>query len=568
MSESQPTAPETGWSWPPLRFSPPNPFYLLSAASFLHATGIWAGQQGRELPDQVRLALIGSYLVAMALTALLIVRAWKQWADARSVVLIVLLLFAELALSFDDAVLRDPKHGGLLLLIALGVAVCVSELLFRGLKLNFPARFRVPFYVQLVLLFLFPLVLAGPARSSDWSTLRLELYAFAWIAAGSIALLVPAVAAGGRGLSETGTPWTWPMYPWPAFVFLGVCLAARTFAQCLSFDSASSMDRITAIESLPSAFGPHFAAPLVLAVGILLYTAAERAGSWLGRRRVLLFFGAAALALSFNKSIVNPMSRDLLATLGDKFVAPPQLMVAVLAVLFAVASLRGDRTARGGLLALGLLQSVIGRATVDFDSLLRPRPEILGFVALGLMVHGLSKRRSAPFVAGGAAAIVACLSAGELQSEFASETAVGVHALIAVLLVGGLAFDDRHAGIWKRIGALLLVAAEIAISGMHYRSAEVSILYVAIVCAVAVAIARARSEMLFALVAAFSVLLLEANAVWLGVAVVEARLAWRGAPILLASWGLLLGGLHLSAWKGGAIQSTRRWLLGLSTQAP
>ncbi|HVJ69509.1 MAG TPA: hypothetical protein VM510_16145, partial [Caulifigura sp.] len=264
MSESHPAPPETGWSFPRLKFSPPNPFYLLSAASFLHATGIWAGQQGRELPDQVRLILIGSYLVAMALTALLIVRAWKQWADARSVVLIVLLLFAELALSFDDAVLRDPRHGGSLLLIAFGVAVFVSELLFHGLRLTFPARFRLPYYIQLTILFLFPLVLAGPARSSDWSTLRLELYAFAWIAAGSIILLIPAVAGGARGLDETGTPWKWPMYPWPAFLFLGVCLAARTFAQCLSFDSASSMDTATAIENLPSAFGPHFVAPLVL----------------------------------------------------------------------------------------------------------------------------------------------------------------------------------------------------------------------------------------------------------------------------------------------------------------
>src|SRR5436190_21285812 len=131
MSASQPVQPADaqGWSFPRLRFSPPNPFYLLSAAAFLHATGIWAGQQGRELPDQIRLTLIGSYLVAMALTALLIVRAWKQWADARSVVLIVLLLFAELALSFDDAVLRDPLHGGKLLCSALAVAVCVSELL-------------------------------------------------------------------------------------------------------------------------------------------------------------------------------------------------------------------------------------------------------------------------------------------------------------------------------------------------------------------------------------------------------------------------------------------------------
>ena len=42
-----------------------NPFYLLSAAFFLHATGAWAQQQGRELPDLVRMSLIGGYLTLM-----------------------------------------------------------------------------------------------------------------------------------------------------------------------------------------------------------------------------------------------------------------------------------------------------------------------------------------------------------------------------------------------------------------------------------------------------------------------------------------------------------------------
>ncbi len=145
MPENTPAPAESAaWSLPRLRFSPPNPFYLLSAATFLHATGIWAGQQGRELPDATRLILIGSYLLAMALTALAIVRLWRQWADARSVVLIVLLLFAELALSFDDALLRDRHHGGRLLVMAFAVACGVSELLLRGLRLNFPARFRIP----------------------------------------------------------------------------------------------------------------------------------------------------------------------------------------------------------------------------------------------------------------------------------------------------------------------------------------------------------------------------------------------------------------------------------------
>ena len=567
MSESQPTDPSVesnaaqGWSFPRLKFSPPNPFYLLSAAAFLHATGIWAGQQGRELPDQIRLTLIGSYLVAMALTALLIVRAWMQWADARSVVLIVLLLFAELALSFDDAVLRDPLHGGRLLCVALAVAVVVSELLFWGLRLRFPARFRIPYYSQMVILFLFPLVLAGPARNSDWNLLRVQLYAFAWLAAGSLVLLVPAVAKGAKGIEETGTPWKWPMYPWPAFVFLGVCLVARTFAQCLSFDSASSMDTRTAIESLPSAFGPHFVAPFVLAIGILLYVAADRARSLVWRNRVLVLFSMASLLLSFNERGVNPMSRDLLATLATEFAGPPQIMLIALGVLLLVAVFRGDRKARIVLLVLGVAQSCIDRGTVDALTLRTPRPEVLGMVALGLLVHGLSTKRSVSFVTGGVAAVIACHFADLLRNPVASDLTVAAHSIIAVLLVAGLVFDDRHARTWKVLSAMLLLVAELAISAMHHHAPTVSLLYVAIVGAIGVSVARARRDVLFAGLAVVSFLLIEANAAWLGVSVVETRLAWRGGSLLLASWILLLGGLHVSAWKGGAVTPIRRWLL-------
>ncbi|QDT53971.1 hypothetical protein Pan44_19980 [Caulifigura coniformis] len=573
MSESRPAEcdaairPESGWSFPGLKFSPPNPFYLLSAAAFLHATGIWAGQQGRSLPDQVRLILIGSYLVAMALTALLIVRAWKQWADARSVVLIVLLLFAELALSFDDAVLRDRAHGARLLCAALGVAVVVSELLIRGLRLNFPARYRLPYYAQMGLLFLFPLVLAGPAGASDWNLLRLELYGFSWLAAGSLLLLIPAVGQGARGIEDTGTPWKWPMYPWPAFVFLGLCLLARTFAQCLSFDSASSVSTRVAIESLPSVFGPHFLAPFVLAVGILLYIAADRCGDLFWRSRVLVLFAAAALLLSFNPRIVNPMTRDLLASLSSLFVAPPQMMLIVLMTLFAIAALRGDRTARSGLLVAAVIQSCVDRGTVDWGSFCRPRPEILGIIGLGLVIHGLAARRSVAFVAGGVGVIAASRFGGFLSNPLTSESVVTVHALIAVLLLAGLAFDDRLAAAWRWGAAGLLATAEMAISVIHHSAPDVSLLYVAIIGAMGVAIARARRDFVFALLAAGSVLLIEANAAWLGMTVLQSRFAWQGAPLLLSAWFLLLGGLHLSAWKGGAATPVRKWLLGESVAA-
>ena len=49
-----------------------------------------------------------------------------------------------------------------------------------------------------------------------------------------------------------------------------------------------------------------------------------------------------------------------------------------------------------------------------------------------------------------------------------------------------------------------------------------------IVGAIGVSVARARRDVLFAGLAVVSFLLIEANAAWLGVSVVETRLAWRG----------------------------------------
>ncbi len=95
----------------------------------------------------------------------------------------------------------------------------------------------------------------------------------------------------------------------------------------------------------------------------------------------------------------------------------------------------------------------------------------------------------------------------------------------------------------------------------HFRSPDVSLLYSGAVVAIGVAVARARQDHLFAILAAVSMVLLEANAVWLATTFIRDQWNWRGAPLLMAAWVLLLGGLHLSAAKGGALLPLRRWLL-------
>ncbi len=120
---------------------------------------------------------------------------------------------------------------------------------------------------------------------------------------------------------------------WPAFVFLGICLLARSLAQCLSFDSASSISLQAAIEHLPSAFGASFVAPFILVLGVLIYEACGHSRSVRIRAGVFYGFSAASLVASFGSPAGNPMSRDLLASLTTSFAGPPQIMLAILAVL-------------------------------------------------------------------------------------------------------------------------------------------------------------------------------------------------------------------------------------------
>ena len=557
-AELQPPAATDGEvrPWWRLRFSPPNPFYLLSAAFFLHATGVWAQQQGRELPDAVRMALIGGYLTMMAGTALLIVRLWKQWNDARSILLIVLLLFAELALTFDDALLRDPRQGALLIAAGLGIAIAVSEVLLRGLQMRFPARFRIPYYVQLTLIILYPLVLAGPARGGDRTAVTERLYGFSWIAAASLLLLIPAIRLRNRGMENTGTPWKWPMYPWPAFVFLGLCLVARSFAQCLSFDSVSMVDLRTAVDGLPSIFGPHFVAPFLLAVGVLVYVAGDTAGNLRLRNAALLIFPVVATAASFPGVGDNAAYREFVATLVARWAAPPILTLVASACGFALAAVRGDRAARLGLCAVVIAMSVISPETINLASLRWP-PPALTLAALGLALVAVSwmRRRSVDFVLGVTVLTAALWSLGALRSRIVPEAILAEHLIFAAVLVAAIAFHDRWNDVWRWTAAAMIVLMGTAATTGIQGSRAILLTYTVNLVILMLAAAWLVRDLRFATVALYCVGLVEVNAVWLSYDLLLTYTQWRGTLQFVFALGLFLAGVQVSAWKGGALES-------------
>src|SRR5262245_4898626 len=211
-----------------------NPFYLLSVACVLHSTRLWYRQGGPFDPWPL-MTIIGGFILLVAATGFVLVRFGKVWDDARSILLIILLLFVELSLTFDGVLVSQPATGRGLLLTGWLLAIAVSEGLLNGLRIRLPILYRIPYHLLLILLFLYPLAIVG-GLGKDAGAAVWRIYLFSPVAAAAILTLLPAVHLGPSYVSESGTPWKWPLYPWSLFVFLMICLGFRAYAFSLSFD--------------------------------------------------------------------------------------------------------------------------------------------------------------------------------------------------------------------------------------------------------------------------------------------------------------------------------------------
>src|SRR5262249_19494905 len=153
------TAPQPAAQWLPqigrLLYTH-NPFYLLSVAFVLHSTRLWLNTRSWPYDPWPLMAIIGGYILLVAVVGCLVICLGKAWDDAWSIFLILLVLFVELSLTFDPVVVAQPRQGLVLLLIGWGLAVIVSEGLLWTLRIRLPLLFRGPYHLLLALLFLYP----------------------------------------------------------------------------------------------------------------------------------------------------------------------------------------------------------------------------------------------------------------------------------------------------------------------------------------------------------------------------------------------------------------------------
>ena len=238
-----------------------NPFYLISACCILYGLHSTLAQNSEHENLWLLSSILAGYCVVMALTSILIVKIGQVWDDARSIFMVLLLIFFSISISFDRLFVTDPQIAASMLLGGLVFCSLIAELILRLLKIKFPAVFRLPFYLILLLIFAYPILFTlkqqwYPAVSNHWLTL-----AFPTIAGLAILTLIPAAKSGRRCVAKNGTPWNWPLYPWSVFFMLIIGLSLRTAVLCIAFEPKLGFD---------SSFGTYHLIPIFLSICVLV----------------------------------------------------------------------------------------------------------------------------------------------------------------------------------------------------------------------------------------------------------------------------------------------------------
>lgn len=255
-----------------------NPFYLISALLIIYAQSAIFTADPLMPKTEIPASILAGYTVLLAAVAVLIVRAGKVWDDARSILLLVLLLLQVLPVCTDGMLLNTPTSGRIWQSGIFLLAVLVSELLRRGLKLRVPALLLTVYYAFFLFLCGWPLLLAEIVQYYEKNTMPAlqTILLFPVVAAVLLLALIPIVRRGPEEFAANGTPWKWPYFPWSAFAVIVAGVAFRTFLLTISFVGGKGAGPYSQLES---GFRPWMLIPLLFSLAVLLTEHVTRHGA-------------------------------------------------------------------------------------------------------------------------------------------------------------------------------------------------------------------------------------------------------------------------------------------------
>ncbi|NQV24016.1 MAG: hypothetical protein HQ518_06570 [Rhodopirellula sp.] len=439
-----------------------NPFYLISACLFVYGLqAVFRPGEVDLLFDRFEVAYIDpwflmfglcSVTLLMGVTAYLIVRFGKVWDDARSLVLVLLLMFLAISVSFDEIVTlaswddNSVRDAVCLLGFGLCFAVTLTESLLRGLRIRLPWSYRAPLYAFLGLFFTFPLWVSPEVADVTMGQARWRVAAFPMIAGLITLALLPAVRAGKSALSNNGTPWNWPWIPWTVFVFIAGAVCFRSYSLAISFDLGKAK-----ADFWDTSFGMYFLIPFLIPVlFVLLEIGLVERIKQLQQGTIL----AAPLLLLIAYPWFGPWTRYYTYTrFASEFVetagSPVFLALMGLLTFYGYAWVRGLRRAETGFVAMLLLAVFVDPNSFGYRTFAPSVQDAQAWplITLGILEIGLSiaRRNSRQALVG---ALSLSLAVGLLVADTklaGFKASVTFHLVLASTLIISTVFRDDFA---------------------------------------------------------------------------------------------------------------------------
>jgi|GEM_PF-5606537 len=271
-----------------------NPFYLVSAALVLGAVSSGLDASGVRTATLIPLAIMLGYTVLVAATLIGLVRWGKVWDDARSLMMIVLILLLVLSAASDSELLDSLPSGLGRALAGFGFSLIVLETVRRQLAIRLTKRFLIPAVLMLAYLFLYPVwiarLTAGLSSAREHYRITEAVARFALSGAFVLLTFLPTVLRDAD--EETGVPWKKSFFPGCIIWCFAAAVMVRTYLMTLSFVPGRGVGGYTELES---SFRFAMIAPVMAAALILLTEYLLRRGT--GSERKLLVWSPAVLVI-------------------------------------------------------------------------------------------------------------------------------------------------------------------------------------------------------------------------------------------------------------------------------
>jgi hypothetical protein len=434
-----------------------NPFYLLSVTFVLHGTGIWYQANAGTHSTWILIGIITAYILMMAGAGFAIVRFGRVWDDARSILLILILLFLELAMTADDVLVDNRLYdtGRVMLLTAWLVAAGVSEFLLISLGIRMRALYRIPFHLMLAILLLYPLAIVRGAYPHDQAATIWSIFLFSPVASLALLTLVPAIRRGADYVSENGTPWKWPLYPMSLFVVVGTAMVFRSYALSLSYDPVLDVSWTAALD-MASRFGGIFVVPFLLALSVLCLEGSRVTdGAWLRRIGLLLPF--LALYVSTPDMSQPTLYLGFVEMMTGQYASPVWFTAAASVLILGHATIQQTRNAELPLSLMLLVLGFVGPTTLDITQL-APHNLIPLAAASAIQIWAGWKRDSAAkLFAGLLCGVLLTRTLLPADWHWFLRDIITWHLATATALVVGIAMKSGLAANLRVIGATMLV---------------------------------------------------------------------------------------------------------------